>query len=81
MPPHYQHHPYLPRMKAARATKDYGFEFAAAIGSLIWLMKTFVKLSLAIWKLAKYMQSPAKRHFIYLRHLQNHIQCHRFSGG
>jgi hypothetical protein len=45
------------------------------------LMNTFIKLSFAIRKLAKYMQYPGKQHFVYLHHLLNHIQCHRCSGG
>jgi hypothetical protein len=35
--------------------EEFSFESAAAISSLIWLMNTFVKLSYAIRKLAKYM--------------------------
>jgi hypothetical protein len=61
--------------------EEFSFEYAAAIGSLIWLMNTFVKLSYAIRKLAKYMQYPGKQHFICLKHLLNHIQCFRCSGG
>jgi hypothetical protein len=57
--------------------EEYGFEYAGAIGSLIWLMNTFVKLSLVIRMLAKYMPYPGKQHFIYLRHLLNRIQCHK----
>jgi hypothetical protein len=61
--------------------EEFNFGFAAVIGSLIWLMNTFVKLSLAIRKLAQYMQYNGKHHFVYLRHLLHHIQCHLCSGG
>jgi hypothetical protein len=61
--------------------EEYGFEYAAAIGSHIGLINTFVKVSLVIRKLEKYIQYPGKQHFVYLRHGLNHIQCHRCSGG
>jgi hypothetical protein len=66
---------------AMKLQEEYGFDCAVAIGSLIWLMNTFVKLSLVIRMLATYMQYPGKQHFIYLRHLLNHTQCHRCSRG
>jgi hypothetical protein len=64
-----------------RLQEEFNLDYAAAIGSLIWLMNTFVKLSFAIRKLARYMQYPGKQHFVYLHHLMNHVQCHRCSGG
>jgi hypothetical protein len=37
--------------------EELGFEYTAAIGSLIYLMNTFVRLTFAIRKLAKVMQA------------------------
>jgi hypothetical protein len=64
-----------------RLQEEFNIEYAAAIGSLIWLMNTFVKLCFAIRKLAKFMQYPGRQHFVYLHYLLNHIQCHRCTGG
>ncbi|KAG7340238.1 reverse transcriptase RNA-dependent DNA polymerase [Nitzschia inconspicua] len=61
--------------------EEFGFEYAAAVGSLIYLMNTFIKLTFTIRKLAKFMQKPGRRHFEVLKHLLNHIQCHRCSAG
>ncbi|KAG7357481.1 hypothetical protein IV203_002169 [Nitzschia inconspicua] len=61
--------------------EEFGFEYAAAVGSLIYLMNTFVKLAFAIRKLAKFMQKPGRKHFETLKHLLHHIQCHRCSAG
>jgi hypothetical protein len=57
--------------------KEYGFEYAELVGSLIYLMNTYVRLIYAIRKLARFMQYPGKYHFKRLRHLLRHIQCHR----
>ena len=59
---------------------EYGFEYANAIGSLIYLMNTFIRLNYAITKLARFMQYPGKYHFKLLRHLLRHLQCHRNQG-
>jgi hypothetical protein len=59
--------------------EECNFDHAAAIGSLIWLINTFVKLSFR--KLAKYMRYPGRQHFVYLHHLPNHIQFYRHCGG
>ncbi|KAG7339618.1 hypothetical protein IV203_025338 [Nitzschia inconspicua] len=61
--------------------EEFGFEYAAAVGSLIYLMNTFVKLAFPIRKLAKFMQKPGRKHFEILKHLLHHIQCHRCSAG
>ncbi|KAG7346413.1 hypothetical protein IV203_038386 [Nitzschia inconspicua] len=61
--------------------EEFGFEYAAAVGSLIYLMNTFIKLTFTIRKLAKFMQKPGRRHFEVLKHLLKHIQCHRCSAG
>jgi hypothetical protein len=61
--------------------EEYNFDYAAAIGSLVYIINTFVKLVFAIRKLAKYIQLPGRQHFILLHHLLNHLQCHRCSGG
>jgi hypothetical protein len=49
-----------------RLQEEFNFEYAAAIGSLIWLMNTYVKLCFAVRKLAKFMQYPGRQHFAYL---------------
>jgi hypothetical protein len=60
--------------------KEYGFECANEIGSLIYLMNTLVRLNYAITKLARFMQYPGRYHFKLLRHLLRHLQCHRHKG-
>jgi hypothetical protein len=60
---------------------EYGFEYAAVVGSLIYLMNTYIRLNYAIRKLARFMQYPGRHHFKLLRHLIRHIQCHRLKGG
>jgi hypothetical protein len=64
-----------------RLQEEFDFDYAAVIGSLIWLMNTYITLSFAIRKLAKFMQFPGKQHFLYLKHLLHYLQCHRCSGG
>jgi hypothetical protein len=64
-----------------RLQEEFNFEYAAAIGSHVWLMDTFVKLCFAFRKLAKFMQYPGRHHFVHLHHLLNHIKCHRCTGG
>jgi hypothetical protein len=61
--------------------EEFGFQYAAAVGSLIYLMNTFVRLNFGIRKLARFMQLPGKQHFKYLHHMLRHIQCHRCSAG
>jgi hypothetical protein len=68
-------------LEVVKLQEEFGFEYAAAIGSLIYLMNTFVKTTFAIRKLAKYMQFPGRPHFKYLLHLLKHLQCHRCSAG
>lgn len=44
--------------------EEFELEYAGAIlGSLIYLMNTFMKLTFYIRKLAKFMQYPVKEHF------------------
>ncbi|KAG7371219.1 hypothetical protein IV203_019789 [Nitzschia inconspicua] len=59
--------------------EEFGFEYAAAVGSLIYLMNTFIKLTCSIRKLAKFMQKPERSHFTILKYLLHHMQCHRCS--
>jgi hypothetical protein len=61
--------------------EEFGFEYEATIGSLIYLMNTCVRLAFAIRKLAKFMQYLGKIHFKCLKHLLLHIQCHRCTAG
>jgi hypothetical protein len=68
-------------IEVLKLQEEFGFDYSAAIGSLIYLMNTFVKLNFAIRKLARFMQYPGKTHFKLLKHLLKHIQYHRCSGG
>jgi hypothetical protein len=61
--------------------QEFGFEYAAVIGSLIYLMNTYTKLNYAIRKLARFMQFPGQTHFKLLLHLLRHLQCYRRNGG
>jgi hypothetical protein len=56
-----------------RLQEEFNFEYAAAIGSLIWLMNTFVKLCFAFRKLEKVYAVPRKASF---RILASPIQPH-----
>jgi hypothetical protein len=64
-----------------RLEKEFNFDYAAVIGSLIWLMNTCITMSFAIRKRAKFMQFPGKQHFLYLKHLLRHLQSNRCSSG
>jgi hypothetical protein len=64
-----------------RLQEEFDFDYAAVIGSLIWLMNTYITMSFAFRKLAKFMQFPGKQHFLYLKHLLHHLQSNRCSGG
>jgi hypothetical protein len=61
--------------------QDFGFEYAAVVGSLIYLMNTYTRLNYAIRRFARFMQYPGRIHFILLLHLLHHLQCHRRVGG
>jgi hypothetical protein len=61
--------------------EEFGFEYAAVVGSLIYLMNTYVRINYAIRKLARFMQYPGRKHFKMLLHLLRHLQCHRCRGG
>ena len=43
--------------------EEFGFDYATAVGSLIYLMNTFIKLNFVIRKLARFMQYPGRQHF------------------
>jgi transposase InsO family protein len=60
---------------------EFGFVYAAVVGSLIYLMNTYVRLNYAIRKLARFMQLPGRNHFKLLLHLLRHLQCYRLEGG
>jgi hypothetical protein len=67
--------------EVSKIQQEYGFEYAAVVGSLIYLMNTYIKLNYAIRKLARFMQYPGRRHFKTLLHLLRHLQCYRRNGG
>jgi hypothetical protein len=64
-----------------RLQEEFKFDYVAVIGSLIWLMSTFITTLFANRKFAKFMQFPGKQHFGYLKHLLHQLQCNRCSGG
>jgi hypothetical protein len=61
--------------------EEFGFEYAAVVGSLIYLMNTYVRMNYAIRKLARFMQYPGRKHYKMLLHLLRYLQCHRCRGG
>jgi hypothetical protein len=61
--------------------EEFGFEYAAVVGSLIYLMNTYIRLNYVVRKLARFMQYPGRKHFKMLLHLLRHLQCHRCRGG
>jgi hypothetical protein len=61
--------------------KEIGFEYAAVVGSLIYLMNTYIRLNYGIRKLARFMQYPGRYHFKILSNLLRHLQCYRLQGG
>jgi hypothetical protein len=60
---------------------EHGIIYASAIGSLIYLMNTYVRLNYGIRQLARFTQYPGKNHFKVLLHLLRHLQCNRLKGG
>jgi hypothetical protein len=65
-----------------RLQEEFNFDYVSVIGSLIWLMNTYITImSFAIRKLARFMQFPGKQHFLYLKHLLHHLQSNRCSVG
>jgi hypothetical protein len=49
--------------KVVELQQEYGFEYAAVVGSLIYLMNTYTRLKHSIRKLARFMQYPGRTHF------------------
>ena len=54
--------------------EEFGFEYASAIGMLIYLMNTAFILHFAITKLGKFNSMPGRNHFKALLHLLNHLR-------
>jgi hypothetical protein len=67
--------------KVIELQQEFGFEYAAVIGSLIYIMNTYIRLNYSIRKLARFIQYPGRNHFKLLLHLLRHLQCHRLKGG
>jgi hypothetical protein len=67
--------------KVVELQQEFGFEYAAVVGSLIYLMDTYTRLKHSIRKLARFTQYPGRTHFNLLLHLLRHLQCHRLRGG
>jgi hypothetical protein len=67
--------------KMTELQQEYGFEYTAVVGSLIYLMNTYTRLSHSIRKVARFIQYPGRNHFNLLLHLLRHLQCHRLRGG
>jgi hypothetical protein len=59
----------------------FGIDYAAAVGSLIYLINTFIKLQYGVRKLSRFMRLPGKQHFKALKHMLHFIRCHRTTGG
>jgi len=55
---------------------DFGFDYAGAVGSLIYLLNTYPKINFAVRKLARFMALPGKEHFKALKHLLMHVKYH-----
>jgi hypothetical protein len=68
-------------MAVRNLEEEYGFQYAAAIGSLIYLINTMTRLQFAVRKLARFMALPGEKHFKMLNHLLHHVQYHSNSGG
>jgi hypothetical protein len=66
--------------KVVELQQEFGFEYAAVVVSLIYLMNTDTRLNHSIRKLARFMQYPGRTHFNLLLHLLRHLQCHRLRG-
>jgi hypothetical protein len=49
----------------------YGFEYAAAMGSFIYLMNTYIGLNYGTRTWARFIQNPGRNHFKTLLHLGN----------
>jgi hypothetical protein len=59
----------------------HGIDYAAAVGSLIYLINTFIKLQYGVRKLSRFMRLPGDRHYKALKHMLNYIRCHRTESG
>ena len=68
-------------MAVRKLEEEYGFEYAGAVGSLIYLINTMTRIQFAVRKLARFMALPGEKHFKMLRHLLYHVQYHSHSGG
>jgi hypothetical protein len=56
--------------------KEFGFRYIEAVGSLIYLSNTAIRLLYAIRKLCRHMHMPGRCHFKACLHLLNHIRCY-----
>jgi hypothetical protein len=52
---------------------EFGFEYAAVVGFLIYLVNTYTRLNFVIRKVARFMQYPGSVHFKLLLHLLRHL--------
>jgi hypothetical protein len=68
-------------MAVQKLEEEYGFQFAVAVRSLIYLIKTMTRLQFAVRKLARFMALPGEKHFKMLQHLLHHVQYHSHSSG
>jgi hypothetical protein len=67
--------------KVTELQQEFGFEYAAVIGSLICLINTYIRLNHSIRKLVRFMHYQGRNHFKLLLHLLRHLQYHRLKGG
>ena len=68
-------------LKVKELEEEFGFQYASAIGMLIFLINTTSILQYAIRKLAKFTALPGRLHFKALIHLLHHIRTHRTEMG
>lgn len=59
---------------------EFGFEFRAVVGSLLWLTNTVGRIQFAVKRFSKVLNSPGRNHFQALLHCLHHLRTHRLTG-
>lgn len=68
------------RAAVLKLEREFGFEYASAVGSLMWLLNTVPRLQFAVRKLARFMQLPGHKHFSIVLHTLHHVRCNHLTG-
>ena len=63
-----------------KLTREYNIHYRYCIGSLIYILSTWVDSSFALHKLAKFSSNPGKVHFEVLVHLLKYIRDNKTLG-